>query len=91
MYWCQGGELNSRPRAYESPALPLSYPGKRVSGFFVVSIENVEMNRFWKRQEAIVNELAGLRNTKNHPLTKFCTRRGSNPQPTASETVTLSN
>src|SRR5205085_11954012 len=24
---CQGGELNSRPRAYESPALPLSYPG----------------------------------------------------------------
>ena len=25
---CQGGELNSRPRAYESPALPLSYPGK---------------------------------------------------------------
>ena len=26
--WCQGGELNSRPRAYESPALPLSYPGK---------------------------------------------------------------
>ena len=23
----QGGELNSRPRAYESPALPLSYPG----------------------------------------------------------------
>src|SRR5205809_4681302 len=32
---CQGGELNSRPRAYESPALPLSYPGmeaKRVGG-----------------------------------------------------------
>ena len=26
--WCQGGELNSRPRAYESPALPLSYPGE---------------------------------------------------------------
>lgn len=26
---CQGGELNSRPRAYESPALPLSYPGIR--------------------------------------------------------------
>ena len=26
---CQGGELNSRPRAYESPALPLSYPGER--------------------------------------------------------------
>ena len=25
---CQGGELNSRPRAYESPALPLSYPGE---------------------------------------------------------------
>ena len=24
---CQRGELNSRPRAYESPALPLSYPG----------------------------------------------------------------
>src|SRR5439155_21581326 len=24
---CQGGESNSRPRAYESPALPLSYPG----------------------------------------------------------------
>ena len=23
----QGGESNSRPRAYESPALPLSYPG----------------------------------------------------------------
>src|SRR5438477_2342955 len=32
---CQGGELNSRPRAYESPALPLSYPGvaaKRFNG-----------------------------------------------------------
>src|SRR5205823_12224126 len=27
---CQGGELNSRPRAYESPALPLSYPGVRL-------------------------------------------------------------
>src|SRR3954470_6031086 len=26
---CQRGELNSRPRAYESPALPLSYPGVR--------------------------------------------------------------
>src|SRR5881392_219072 len=26
---CQGGELNSRPRAYESPALPLSYPGEK--------------------------------------------------------------
>jgi hypothetical protein len=26
---CQGGELNSRPRAYESPALPLSYPGAK--------------------------------------------------------------
>ena len=38
MCWCQGGELNSRPRAYESPALPLSYPGKRVCGFFVASI-----------------------------------------------------
>jgi hypothetical protein len=32
---CQGGESNSRPRAYESPALPLSYPGvaaKRFNG-----------------------------------------------------------
>jgi hypothetical protein len=28
---CQGGELNSRPRAYESPALPLSYPGSEES------------------------------------------------------------
>ena len=26
---CQEGELNSRPRAYESPALPLSYPGNK--------------------------------------------------------------
>src|SRR4029077_12681653 len=26
--YCQGGESNSRPRAYESPALPLSYPGE---------------------------------------------------------------
>ena len=25
---CQGGDSNSRPRAYESPALPLSYPGE---------------------------------------------------------------
>src|SRR5205823_14039537 len=32
---CQGGELNSRPRAYESPALPLSYPGaKKISSQF---------------------------------------------------------
>ncbi len=36
--WCQGGGLNSRPRAYESPALPLSYPGNafraaEISGF----------------------------------------------------------
>src|SRR5438132_165066 len=30
-YSYQGGELNSRPRAYESPALPLSYPGFRIS------------------------------------------------------------
>ena len=30
---CQGGELNSRPRAYESPALPLSYPGDGVRRF----------------------------------------------------------
>ncbi len=27
LLWCQRGESNSRPRAYESPALPLSYPG----------------------------------------------------------------
>src|SRR5580765_7271518 len=26
--YCQGGDSNSRPRAYESPALPLSYPGE---------------------------------------------------------------
>jgi hypothetical protein len=25
-FWWQGRELNPRPRAYESPALPLSYP-----------------------------------------------------------------
>ena len=31
---CQGGESNSRPRAYESPALPLSYPG----GIFLDSV-----------------------------------------------------
>ncbi len=27
--WCQGRGLNSRPKAYESSALPLSYPGER--------------------------------------------------------------
>ena len=26
LLWWLGGDLNSRPRAYESPALPLSYP-----------------------------------------------------------------
>ena len=25
--WCQGRESNPRPKAYESSALPLSYPG----------------------------------------------------------------
>src|SRR6202011_72445 len=30
---CQGGESNSRPRAYESPALPLSYPGEAAESF----------------------------------------------------------
>ena len=25
--WCQGKDLNLRPKAYESSALPLSYPG----------------------------------------------------------------
>ena len=25
--WCQGVDLNHRPKAYESSALPLSYPG----------------------------------------------------------------
>src|SRR6266571_8743872 len=30
---CQGGESNSRPRAYESPALPLSYPGSAAKRF----------------------------------------------------------
>ncbi len=25
--WCQRGDLNSRPMAYESTALPLSYSG----------------------------------------------------------------
>ncbi len=25
--WCQGPGLNRRPKAYESSALPLSYPG----------------------------------------------------------------
>ena len=30
---CQRGESNSRPRAYESPALPLSYPGIKLSVF----------------------------------------------------------
>jgi hypothetical protein len=33
---CQGGELNSRPRAYESPALPLSYPGVKESNYLIV-------------------------------------------------------
>ena len=26
--WCQGPDLNRRPKAYESSALPLSYPGE---------------------------------------------------------------
>ncbi|GEM_PF-2971628 len=26
---CQGADLNRRPKAYESSALPLSYPGKK--------------------------------------------------------------
>src|SRR5205085_1405418 len=30
---CQRGESNSRPRAYESPALPLSYPGKSLADY----------------------------------------------------------
>ncbi len=29
---CRGGDLDSRPRAYESPALPLSYLGKAAVG-----------------------------------------------------------
>ncbi len=43
----QGGELNSRPRAYESPALPLSYPG-------VARRRNVPKarNRFKRRNAA---------------------------------------
>ena len=28
--WCQRRDLNPRPRAYESPALPLSYSGEHV-------------------------------------------------------------
>jgi len=27
--WCQGADLNRRPKAYESSALPLSYPGSK--------------------------------------------------------------
>ena len=32
--WCQRRELNPRPRAYESPALPLSYSGTLELGRF---------------------------------------------------------
>ena len=32
--WCQRAGLNCRPRAYESPALPLSYSGEKRSGLF---------------------------------------------------------
>src|SRR5436309_14045269 len=40
---CQRGELNSRPRAYESPALPLSYPGEcgRKSGRAATSCQRL--------------------------------------------------
>lgn len=30
--WWQGRELNPRPKAYESSALPLSYPAKKLEG-----------------------------------------------------------
>src|SRR5436305_4153656 len=43
---CQGGDSNSRPRAYESPALPLSYPGiyflrKNVASFSLTTTQRL--------------------------------------------------
>jgi hypothetical protein len=35
--WCQGRGLNSRPKAYESSALPLSYPGLMAGGMSHIS------------------------------------------------------
>ncbi len=32
--WCQRRELNPRPKAYESSALPLSYSGSRPPDYF---------------------------------------------------------
>src|SRR6478609_5522221 len=34
MNWCQRQELNLRPKAYESSALPLSYSGNRAKIIF---------------------------------------------------------
>ena len=39
--WCQRQDLNLRPRAYESPALPLSYSGSLVVEISVQKIGSV--------------------------------------------------
>jgi hypothetical protein len=36
--WCRGWESIPRPRAYESPALPLSYLGKRAGYYYEETI-----------------------------------------------------
>ena len=59
--WCQRQELNLRPKAYESSALPLSYSGPKRADFSrsthllsnamrailnIVRKKNLNMNRF---------------------------------------------
>lgn len=43
--WCQRQELNLRPKAYESSALPLSYSGNRGAFYLVQGAGAVKRNR----------------------------------------------
>src|SRR5690242_1913299 len=47
---CQRGESNSRPRAYESPALPLSYPGICDGARKIMASPNVASADFYSKR-----------------------------------------
>ena len=70
--WCQRADLNCRPKAYESSALPLSYSGLKLSVFC--------MNSRLATTVLIVN----TRTIKMHRIERQKTRSGKKPNSHAS-------
>ena len=70
VFVCRGGDLDSRPRAYESPALPLSYLGVGGAGQILLWVKRF-VNTQRKNHTEIMYYAFEIRESAIRDLTEY--------------------